>query len=350
MLTARKVFSCSFAVSATFVLETGIDRVDDLPVEQLGAAQALAASRPRPASACCGSCTPCCRGPRARARSRGRSPSPTLPPRALEDRQHDLLGRARVGGRLEHDQLAGAQVRGHGLGRRDDVGEVRRARLRQRRGHADRERVELGHRGVVGGRAAAGRRAGRSARPARRRGRSGAPAIALDALARSGRCRSRRSRPRRTPSRAAGPRSRARRSRCCASRVAIRSSKARAGGEQASLKGDVERTASGRTPGVHGLRSALRYNTAMSFPDSLARSSRTGRWSGASCRRSRSCCVLTPLVARLAHRIGALDDRRRPPARSRPPVPRIGGLAIVAGIVDAGGDLSSTSTARTSGS
>src|SRR3712207_5557301 len=43
--------------------------------------------------------------------------------------------------------------------------------------------------------------------------------------------------------------------------------------------------------------------------------------------------VLTPLTVRLAHRVGALDDPSdRPRVHSRP-IPRIGGLAIIAGIV-----------------
>jgi hypothetical protein len=72
-------------------------------------------------------------------------------PGALEDGQHDLLGGARVGCRLQHDELIGAQVLGHGLGRGDDVGDVGRAGLRQRCGDADRHRVEVGDRRVVTG-------------------------------------------------------------------------------------------------------------------------------------------------------------------------------------------------------
>jgi hypothetical protein len=73
-------------------------------------------------------------------------------PGALEDRQHDLLGRARVGCRLQHDEVIGAQVLGHGLGRGDDMGDVGRAGLRQRCGDANRHRVEVGDRRVVSGR------------------------------------------------------------------------------------------------------------------------------------------------------------------------------------------------------
>ena len=70
---------------------------------------------------------------------------------ALQDRQHDLLGGAGVRRGLEHDELARPQVGRHRLGRRHDVGDVRRARLRQRRGHADRDRVELADHPVVRG-------------------------------------------------------------------------------------------------------------------------------------------------------------------------------------------------------
>src|SRR5215212_1252125 len=43
--------------------------------------------------------------------------------------------------------------------------------------------------------------------------------------------------------------------------------------------------------------------------------------------------VLTPLVARLAPRIGGLDDKGDRPRVHRGAIPRVGGLAIVAGIL-----------------
>jgi hypothetical protein len=72
-----------------------------------------------------------------------------LAARLAQDGEDDLLRRSRVRGRLEHDELPRAQVRGDGLGRGDDEGDVGRPRLRERRRHADRECVELPHRRVV---------------------------------------------------------------------------------------------------------------------------------------------------------------------------------------------------------
>src|SRR2546423_8579095 len=44
--------------------------------------------------------------------------------------------------------------------------------------------------------------------------------------------------------------------------------------------------------------------------------------------------LLTPLVARLAPRIGGVDDKHdRPRVHGARPIPRIGGLAIVIGIL-----------------
>ena len=42
----------------------------------------------------------------------------------LQDGQHDLLGRAGVGGALQHDQLTRLQVRGRCLARRDSMKEM----------------------------------------------------------------------------------------------------------------------------------------------------------------------------------------------------------------------------------
>ena len=70
----------------------------------------------------------------------------------------------------------------------------------------------------------------------------------------------------------------------------------------------------------------------MSFPDSL----RALVWDGVAAWAFLSAIgivlVLTPAIARLAPRIGGIDDRRDRPRVHSAPVPRIGGLAIVAGI------------------
>ena len=71
--------------------------------------------------------------------------------RLLEDRQQPLAGGARIGGRLEHDQLALAQdarraprpALGH-------VAEVGLALVGERRRNADQHRVALAERGGVG--------------------------------------------------------------------------------------------------------------------------------------------------------------------------------------------------------
>ena len=73
--------------------------------------------------------------------------------RSLEDRLHDLLGRAGRRRRLEDDELAGVQVRGDRLGGGDDVTDVGRAGLRERRWDADGEGVQLTDGGVVACRA-----------------------------------------------------------------------------------------------------------------------------------------------------------------------------------------------------
>ena len=79
-----------------------------------------------------------CPGPRARASRRGRSRAPQRGPSALEERQHHLVGRARVGGALQHDELPGRRQAADRLGacRRRRTGRARAA-ARQRRRHAD---------------------------------------------------------------------------------------------------------------------------------------------------------------------------------------------------------------------
>ncbi len=77
----------------------------------------------------------------------------------------------------------------------------------------------------------------------------------------------------------------------------------------------------------------------MSFPESL----RALLWEGAALwgflAAGGIVLVLTPSIARLAPRIGGVDDRTDRPRVHSVPVPRIGGLAIVAGILIPAGVL-----------
>jgi UDP-GlcNAc:undecaprenyl-phosphate/decaprenyl-phosphate GlcNAc-1-phosphate transferase len=70
----------------------------------------------------------------------------------------------------------------------------------------------------------------------------------------------------------------------------------------------------------------------MSFPDSLDALIRDGTVVWGFLSAAAIVLLLTPLVERLAHRIGALDEPTDRPRVHARPVPRIGGLAIVAGI------------------
>ncbi len=73
-------------------------------------------------------------------------------PRArLQARPQLLLRRAGVGGALQGDDLAGAQVGREGLGGAQDVGEVRLAVVVERRGDAEDQRIDLRGAGGVGG-------------------------------------------------------------------------------------------------------------------------------------------------------------------------------------------------------
>src|SRR5687767_15075168 len=70
----------------------------------------------------------------------------------------------------------------------------------------------------------------------------------------------------------------------------------------------------------------------MSFPDSLDALIRDGTVVWGFVSAIAIVFALTPVVERFAHSVGALDEPTdRPRVHSRP-VPRIGGLAIVAGI------------------
>ena len=74
----------------------------------------------------------------------------------LQDRRHELLGRAWVRRGLQHDGRARSEVARQGAGRGPDVGEVGHA-VPQRRGHGDHGHIEAGTSGRIGrGRVAPG--------------------------------------------------------------------------------------------------------------------------------------------------------------------------------------------------
>ena len=148
MLTWRKVFSSSLVSSASRVPDDRHRRVDDVVEEPLHRRQrgvvdarddlrgvleapggvagvdALGAVAEVEVRA----------GPQARA--------------LLEDRRDQLLGGARVGGRLQDDRGPAPEVRGHGGRGGLDVGQVGHA-LAHRGGHRDDRHVEAGQVGGV---------------------------------------------------------------------------------------------------------------------------------------------------------------------------------------------------------
>ena len=69
--------------------------------------------------------------------------TPGFKPVGGQERQHDLAGRARIGGALEHHELARPQTLGDGLGRVDDIAQVRIARVGERSRHADDDDIGL---------------------------------------------------------------------------------------------------------------------------------------------------------------------------------------------------------------
>ena len=81
-----------------------------------------------------------------------------------------------------------------------------------------------------------------------------------------------------------------------------------------------------------GLLPAL-YHVAMSFGESLDALAEDGTALVGFVIAAVLVLVLTPLVGRLAPRIGGLDDKADRPRVHKGAIPRIGGLAIVAGIL-----------------
>ena len=150
MLTLRKMFSSSLTSSAASGEETGTSRSTQIeysatarsrqagvrPPTTLGVVRTVKSVRPGSIRS----------GDIARWKS-----APGDQPVALQHRLQHLARGARVGGRLEHDQLAAAQVRADRLGGAGDDRDVRFAVLGERRGHADQDRLGVRDRRVVRG-------------------------------------------------------------------------------------------------------------------------------------------------------------------------------------------------------
>ena len=77
----------------------------------------------------------------------------------------------------------------------------------------------------------------------------------------------------------------------------------------------------------------LRYTTTMSFGESLRALAEDGSALAGFAIAAVLVLALTPLVGRLAPHIGGLDDKTDRPRVHKGAIPRIGGLAIVAGIL-----------------
>src|SRR3712207_3695316 len=75
------------------------------------------------------------------------------------------------------------------------------------------------------------------------------------------------------------------------------------------------------------------HSRAMSFSDALRVLSQDGAAIWGFLMAAALVLALTPLVARLAPHIGGIDDAKDRPRVHKQPIPRIGGLAIVAGIL-----------------
>ena len=84
---------------------------------------------------------------------------------------------------------------------------------------------------------------------------------------------------------------------------------------------------------AHGAVETLCYNRPMSFPDSLRALVQDSSALWGFLLAGGIVLVLTPVISALAPRIGGLDEGGDRPRVHTQPVPRIGGLAIVAGIL-----------------
>ncbi len=164
MFTARNVFSSSLTISATRVELTGTTVVDDRAVQRGRPPRCSPGPTPPTTFGMFAVVNCALPGIDALGREREEEVDVRLQPAGLEHRLHHFVGRARIGRRLEDDELPGLSVRRHRVDRLHDVGQVGILRLAQRRRHADVDGVhgaELGH---VGGGA---QRAGCRRRPPR---------------------------------------------------------------------------------------------------------------------------------------------------------------------------------------
>src|SRR6185503_11892931 len=80
-------------------------------------------------------------------------------------------------------------------------------------------------------------------------------------------------------------------------------------------------------------RPNLRYTTPMSFGESIRALVEDGTAMIGFGLAVALVLVLTPIVGRIAPRIGGLDDKADRPRVHKGAIPRIGGIAIVAGIL-----------------
>jgi UDP-GlcNAc:undecaprenyl-phosphate GlcNAc-1-phosphate transferase len=88
-----------------------------------------------------------------------------------------------------------------------------------------------------------------------------------------------------------------------------------------------------KAPQAQGGAGAFRYNRAMSFTDTVRALFEDGTVIWGFLTAAAIVLVLTPLTARLGHRVGALDHPGDRPRVHSEAVPRIGGLAIAVGFL-----------------
>ena len=208
MLTERKMFSSSFVSSATSGVETGTTASQTVRYSALARSRQRGVSPPttfgRRADRVVGAA-----GVDPLGREREVEGRAGLQAGLLEQRRQAVARRARVGRRLEHDELAllqHARERGAGGDQRLQVG---LAVLVERRRHGDDDRVDCVEVGVVRGRAQPLANAGQALGRARPRCSCASPRARRSSTGRR-RGRSRRGRPRRTRRPGAARRSRAR--------------------------------------------------------------------------------------------------------------------------------------------